>query len=147
MDLSDRLFRWKDPYDLAGTEKLFCLALAQSAARQRKACADYDRILALFDYDEAALCRGDLSALPPIPTLYFKHHVLYSMPEKQLLIKATSSGTGGVKSRIGFDAATLRRGLEMSVRVAHHHGLLSAQPCHYLILGYQPRKDNETVFS
>ena len=147
MDLSDRLFRWKDPYDLAGTEKLFRLALAQSAARQRKSCADYDRILTLFGYDEATLCAGDLSALPPIPTLYFKHHALFSMPENRLLIKATSSGTGGVKSRIGFDAASLRRGLEMSLCMARHHRLLSAQPCHYLILGYQPRKENETAFS
>ncbi len=147
MQKSDRLFRWKDPYDLAGTQQIFAEALAESAARQRAGCADYDRILTQMGYDEAALRAGDLSALPPIPTLYFKHHALYSVPEKRLLIRATSSGTGGVKSRVGFDAASLRRGLWMALRVARRHRLLSARPCHYLILGYQPRRENETVFS
>ena len=30
MTYSDRLFRWRDPYDLAGTESLFAAALAES---------------------------------------------------------------------------------------------------------------------
>lgn len=69
------------------------------------------------------------------------------MPEGKLLIRAASSGTGGVKSRVGFDAGSLRRGLDMSLTMARRHGLLSAKPCHYFILGYQPRRENDTAFS
>lgn len=147
MKRSDRLFRWREPYDIAGTDALFAAALAENAARQRAGCADYDRILTQLGYDEAALRAGDLSALPPIPTLYFKRHTLFSVPEKRLLIRASSSGTGGVKSHVGLDAASLRRGLWMVLRMARRHCLLSAWPCHYLILGYQPRRENETAFS
>ena len=45
MTYSDRLFRWRDPYDLAGTESLFAAALAESAQRQAAGCPDYARIL------------------------------------------------------------------------------------------------------
>ena len=45
----------------------------------------------------------DLIRLPFLPTLYFKRHKMFSVSEKKLLIKATSSGTSGLKSEIGFD--------------------------------------------
>jgi len=35
----------------------------------------------------------------------------------------------------------------MVVRMARRHQLLSPRPCHYLILGYQPRRENQTAFS
>ena len=145
MTLRDKLFRWRDPYDLAGTEDLFAAAMAENAALQAAGCPDYRRILALRGLE--ALTGISPAALPPIPTLYFKRHALRSMPENRLLIRAASSGTGGVKSRVGFDAGSLRRGLDMSLTMARRHGLLSVKPCHYFILGYQPRRENDTAFS
>lgn len=147
MTYSDQLFRWLDPYDLAGTEGLFAAALAESAQRQAAGCPDYARILALRGYDRAALEAGDLSALPPIPTLYCKRHLLLSVPEKKLLVRATSSGTGGTVSRMGLDAGSLLRGARMVWRMTRYHRLLSPRPCRYLILGYQPRRENQTAFS
>ena len=147
MTASNRLFRWRDPYDLAGTEALFAAAMAENAAFQRENCPDYARILQLRGFDAARLAAGDLAALPPIPTLYFKHHVLLSMPERKLPVKATSSGTSGAMSRIGFDVGSLARGARMVLRMTRYHHLLSPRPCHYLILGYQPRRENQTAFS
>ena len=145
MTLRDKLFRWRDPYDLAGTEDLFAAAMAENAALQAAGCPDYRRILALRGLED--LTGVSPAALPPIPTLYFKRHVLLSVPESRLLIRATSSGTSGFMSHIGFDGATLRRGGHMVVRMARRHQLLSPRPCHYLILGYQPRRENQTAFS
>lgn len=147
MALSDKLFRWRDPYDLAGTEALFAAAMAENASLQAARCPDYRRILRLRGLDPENLADVAPDALPPIPTLYFKRHVLLSVPERRLLIRATSSGTGGSMSRIGFDGASLRRGGRMVVRMARRHRLLSLRPCHYLILGYQPRRENQTAFS
>ena len=147
MTYADRLFRWRDPYDLAGTESLFAAALAESAAHQAAGCADYARILALRGYDRKALEAGDLSALPPIPTLYFKHHALLSVPERKLLVRATSSGTSGAMSRMGLDGGSLLRGARMVWRMTRYHRLLSPRPCHYLILGYQPRRENQMAFA
>ena len=39
--LRDKLFRWRDPYDLAGTEDLFAAAMAENAALQAAGCPDY----------------------------------------------------------------------------------------------------------
>lgn len=147
MSRASRLFRWPDPYDTAGTEAIFAAAMAENAAYQAANCPDYARILEQEGFDPAALAVGDLSALPPVPTAYFKRHRLLSMPERRLLVRATSSGTGGVKSHMGFDAGSLLRGLDMVLRMTRHHHLLSPRPCHYFILGYQPTHHNHTAFA
>ena len=147
MNYCGRLFRWKDPYDLSGSEELFTAAMAENAAYQAAHCPDYARILDEQGFTPEKLAVGDLAHLPPVPTLYFKHHELLSMERSKLLIKATSSGTSGNKSRIGFDAASLWRGLHMVIRQTRYHQLLSPIPCHYFILGYQPHSSNQTAFS
>lgn len=148
MDSCGRLFRWRDPYDLIGTQALFTAAMAENAVFQAKNCPDYARILALRGIDPSTpLACGAIHDLPPIPTVYFKHHKLLSMPEEQLLIKATSSGTSGAKSRIGFDAGSLWRGLHMVLRMTRYHHLLSLRPCHYFVLGYEPSRENQMAFA
>lgn len=148
MTNSNKLFGWKDPYDMAGTNSLFAAAMGENLAFQRQNCPDYDRICTLAGLQQGqALDYEELYRIPPIPTVYFKRHQLFSLPEKKLLAKAESSGTGGVKSRVGFDRGTLWRALRMSLRMARRHGLLSPRPCHYLVLGYQPRRENQAAFS
>lgn len=147
MKNSNKLFQWKNPYDLSGSRQLFADAVAENAAFQAANCPDYARILSKMDFDGKSLSADRLHQLPPIPTLYFKHHELLSMPDHKLLIKATSSGTSGNKSRIGFDAGSLWRGLHMVIRMTRYHHLLSPVPCHYFVLGYQPHRSNETAFS
>lgn len=148
MDKRTKLFRHKHPYDLQGTEQLFVEAMAQNAQYQVANCADYRRICQMQGVDLNSIrTMEDLAKLPVLPTLYFKHHELVAMPKERMLIRATSSGTSGTMSRIGFDTRSLLHGLSMVLRVAHHHKLLSAVPCHYIILGYQPNKHNQTAFS
>ena len=45
MTNSNKLFRWRDPYDTAGTEGLFAAAMGENAAFQAEGCPDYARIL------------------------------------------------------------------------------------------------------
>lgn len=143
MTNSNKLFRWRSPYDLKGTEGLFAAAMAENARFQAQHCPDYTRILR----EQGVTDLSDPLSLPPLPTLYFKHHTLFSLPESKLLIKATSSGTSGSMSRMAFDAGSLLRGLAMVWRMTRYHHLLSPVPCHYLILGYQPHRGNDTAFS
>lgn len=148
MTNSNKIFSSRDPYDLPGTEALFAAAMAENAVFQAASCPDYARIAEEQGFDAAApLSPADLHRLPVLPTLYFKRHRLLSMPDHTLLIRATSSGTGGVRSRIGFDAGSLWRGLRMVLTMTRYHHLLSPVPCHYFILGYQPHRSNETAFS
>ena len=143
MTNSNKLFRWHSPYDPKGTKELFAAAMAENARFQAQHCPDYARILR----EQGVTDLTDPLSLPPLPTLYFKRHALFSLPESKLLIKATSSGTSGSMSRMAFDAGSLLRGLAMVWRMTRYHHLLSPVPCHYLILGYQPHRGNDTAFS
>lgn len=148
MDKRTRLFRHKDPYDLPGTEQLFVEAMAQNAQFQYANCADYRRICDRQGVDVSRVhTMADVANLPVLPTLYFKRHELFSIPREKTLIRASSSGTSGKMSRIGFDTRSLLHGLSMVWRIGRFHKLLSPVPCHYIILGYQPTRQNETAFS
>jgi len=148
MDRRTKLFRHRHPYDLQGTEELFVEAMAQNAQFQYANCADYQRICDMQGVDLKSIrTMADLAKLPVLPTLYFKRHELLAMPRERMLIRATSSGTSGRMSRMGFDARSLLHGLSMVWRVARFHRLLSLIPCHYIILGYQPGKHTDTAFS
>ena len=148
MKAADKLFRSKNIYDIQGSEALFVEAMRENAVFQYENCIDYKRILDEFGCDPKNIKTfSDVENLPFIPTLYFKHHQLESMPEKKQLIKATSSGTKGVMSNIGLDFSTLRRGFDMVTRVGKYHKLWSAKPVNYIIFGYQPSKTNKTAVS
>ncbi len=148
MFMKNELFTIKNPYNIGETDELFFQAMRENCKFQYENCADYRRIL-----DEKGFCPDDLKAyddlkkLPFIPTLYFKHHMLFSVPKKKLLIKATSNGTSGKKSYMGFNFASLYRGLRMVVTLGKYHHLWSHKPVHYIIFGYEPNKSNQTVIS
>lgn len=148
MDARALIFNHPDPYDLKGTEAVFVAAMRENALFQQTGCADYARILREQQFDPASIrSMDDLARLPFLPTLYFKRHKLFAMDEKRLLIKATSSGTGGVKSHIGFDNMGLYYGGRMVLTVANYHKLFSPKPCNYIVFGYQPTRENQTAIS
>ncbi len=148
MSYKNKLFKYKKPYDLDGTESLFLKAMRENCQYQYQHCPEYARILDEKGFHPEDLKEyKDLEKLPFIPTLYFKRHALFSMPQKRLLIKATSSGTSGSKSKMGFHFFSLYRGLRMVLRVGKYHGLFSLRPSHYLVFGYEPHASNQIVFS
>ena len=104
MDYRKKLFQWKDPFDTEGSKDAFCKAMKENCAFQYKNCPEYRTILDekgfspedIKDYD-------DLAKLPFLPTVFLKHHRIFSMPEHKRLIRATSSGTSGKYSEIGME--------------------------------------------
>ena len=148
MDARARVFNHRDPYDLTGTEGAFVAAMRENALFQQANCADYARILREQGFDPMSIrAMDDLARLPFLPTLYFKKHKLFAMDESKLLIRATSSGTGGTKSHIGFDNLGMYYGGRMVLTVAKYHGLFSPTPCNYLIFGYERTRENQTAIS
>ena len=132
------LFWRRDPYDLEHTELLFFQKVITNIIFQFDNCTSYRHLLISRGFTrEKLLAVSSLAELPFIPTLYFKHHCMISVPERRLLIKATSSGTSGNKSVVGLDFQTLLAGLGMVLAVGRKHKLLSAVPCHYIVLGYE----------
>lgn len=148
MSKRGKLFGYRKPYDVSHTEALFVSAMRENAVFQYEHCEDYRRILDEAGFDPKGMTTmDDVIRLPFLPTLYFKHHKLFSIPEKRLPIKATSSGTSGTKSVIGFDFGSLMQGLKMVITIGRYHKLWSLRPVHYLIFGYQPSLQNQTAIS
>ncbi len=139
MDATGRLFRHRRVYDAAGTEALFLRAMGENVTRHYARCPEYRDILDSFAFSPADLKEPeDLARLPFLTTLYLKRHSLQSVPDSCMPVKAESSGTGGARSRIGFDLRSLYLGLRMVLRVGRQRKLWSPRPANYVIFGYPP---------
>lgn len=148
MKHTKRLFNQKDIYNTEKTNRLFAEAIRENALFHYKNCPEYKRVLDDFGFNpEDIRAYADLEKLPFLPTLYFKHHHLQSFPPKKQIIKATSSGTSGSMSKIGFDFKSLNLGKKMVIKVGKYHKLWSIKPVNYIIFGYQPTKENKTAVS
>lgn len=141
-----KLFRTKDAFDTENSNVQFFRAMKENALFQYRHCPEYRVILDRFGVDPQRLeCYDDLEKLPFLPTLTFKHHKMFSLPGHRILIKATSSGTKGTFSEIGFETGGLLCGLRMVLKVSRLRKLFSLRPCHYIVLGYRRHKGNRTA--
>ena len=140
-----RLFWSRDPYDLEGTQKRFVQAVADNCAWHMGRCPEYRAIARGLGFSPKTLVEtGDLSAVPMVPTLFFKRHALFSMPKWRMGMKVTSSGTSGRFSRVGFDWGAIFAEIPMVLKLGWRHGLVSPRPANYVVLGYKPHRANST---
>lgn len=132
------LFWHGKPYDVKHTEILFQKEMKENMLFHFRNCQTYRKLLEHLGWNEKKIenMQG-LEEIPFLPTLYFKHHRLHSLPDKKMMTTATSSGTSGNRSVIGYDFKSMWRALGMVVGVARWHKLFSLRPCHYIILGYE----------
>lgn len=146
MRYTKKLFRLKSPFDTEQSNELFLKAMKENCEFHYKNCPEYKKILdgAGFSPDDLKEYT-DIERLPFIPTLFFKKNRLYSMSERKMFIHATSSGTSGTFSDIGFELSGLLCGLDMVITIAKRWELLSPVPCNYVVLGYRPHKSNKTA--
>lgn len=132
------LFWHSKPYELEKSEPLFLQRMKENMAFHYDNCKEYREIVEEKGFDRERIYKiENIAEIPFIPTVYFKHHQMDSVPFHKLMTKATSSGTSGNKSVIGYDYATMWRGLGMVLSVGKKHKLWSLRPCHYIVLGYQ----------
>jgi len=143
-----KLFKSKEIYDLPSTDDVFIKAMKANVAYHIRNCPEYSAVLDNLNFDSSTL-NGleDLPKIPPLPTSYLKNNTLLSKPYNKLLIKTTSSGTGGKKTLSGFDVSSGLCGLRMVLKVFRFHKMLSLRRTNYIILGYQPDKSNQTAMA
>ena len=143
-----KLFFTSDIYNHAKTDALFARAMRECVAFHMKKCAEYKRILDDLDFDINSIeAIEDLHKIPPLPTSYLKNHTMLSKPYKRLVVKTTSSGTGGKKTLSGFDAGSGLCYLSMLFKVLGYNRLLSLRRTNYIILGSAPAQDNQTAMT
>ncbi len=151
MKFRRKLFSYKHPYG-SGSDGLFLNAVRENALFHYRHCAEYHKILDGLNFGETELLSEKplseyLAKLPFIPTLLFKRRRMFSMPNRRIFIKATSSGTSGRFSEIGFDAGGLLCGLKMVLKIGAQRKLFSPIPCRYIVMGYQPHRSNRTAIT
>ena len=136
-----KIFFPKNPYDSQKADGAFLDAVRENVRFQAAHCPEYAHILESrgFSPDELK-SEADLHRIPPLPTLYFKRNSLFSVPENEFALTATSSGTKGAKSTVAFDKKTLFYGFGMAARFFLHHRVVSLLPTNYIVLGYEPGK-------
>ncbi len=146
MDSRKKLFSRPDPYDVEGTEELFIQAMRECCLFHYEHCDAYRRILDGEGFSPEDIREyEDIERMPFLPTVFLKKHHLFSMPHYRMPIKATSSGTGGRYSVVGYDASSLLSALKMVLKVFGYQGVLSPVPCHYIVFGFKPHKGNHTA--
>lgn len=145
MSQRTKLFHARDPYDLEGTQEQFLRAVRENCAWHYARCPEYRAVLDSFSFCPEELKEyADLERLPFLPTLTFKQHRMFSLPRRRMAAVSTSSGTSGQFSEVGFDFPALWCSWNMLCKVGATRGFFSPKPTHYIILGYQPRRNNRT---
>lgn len=141
-----KLFASKSPYDQQYNRDYFYRAIKAACQDFYNHSSHYREICRFNGFTADQLkSPEDLHRIPVIPTSYFKRNDI--SVEHASFIEVTSSGTSGTISRISYSPREILLFAQMAARLGKIHGLFSLKPTHYLILGYQPTRENKTVIS
>ena len=141
-----KLFGTLRPYGSRTNDRLFLRSIRRRAAYFIKHSPEYRAICEDVGFHPAVLKNmKSLEQIPVIPTLYFKRNKIGI--RRGPAVEVTSSGTGGTASRLSYSVWEICLLAAMAVNLGRIHGLFSRRPVHYIMLGYQPSKENKAVIS
>ena len=131
------------------TEELFNKAMNEALRWHVSKCPEFKSFLnlsGLIDFKSDYLPEQ----IPPLLVTVFKEFKLASVPDKQVKLELTSSGTGGRKSSIILDARSYKRILKIVENIFSSLGMVNhSQKVNYLCFTYDPKyaKSVGTAFS
>lgn len=140
-----------DPFEFsARTSELFLESFRQVARKHY----DGNRVFRAF-WAAAALLpedvrtENDLERVPPIMVHLFKERELRSVPPSEVVLRLTSSGTGGQKSQMFLNQGSLDRVKKLAYDIHARLGMVSDEQVNYLCFTYDPRvaSDLGTAFT
>lgn len=149
MKATNRLFKKKKSQIYNLDDNAFFSSVKENCIFEYENNKTYKGILDNFNFSPYKLEKyEDIYDIPMIPTLYFKHHNLLTFEKSKYPITGTSSGTSGKNvSIVGMLFSDLLRGFDMVRRVFSYHKLWSLKFHRYIILGYEPNKNNNRAIS
>ncbi|MCC7440780.1 MAG: hypothetical protein IT285_04045, partial [Bdellovibrionales bacterium] len=137
---ADRLCRIANPLDWSAEQRALMVdACREMAEFHAGASADVRALYAREGFDPSTVrSEEDLARIPFLGVHAMKHYLMLSMPEEEAVLKLTSSGTRGQKTRIWFDQDSLDRVQSTLDTLWTQEGLMSDQPTNYLGFVYDP---------
>ena len=124
------------------TDELFLDAMREIIGWHGGRCGFYRDLLDREGFAPGQLrTMDDLPRIPFIHANFFKSHSIRSIPEEDIEITLTSSGTMGQKSQMSFDRWSIAAGRRMVDFVYDHFGWFEpGRETNYLVSNYEPEE-------
>ena len=139
MPNTQRLCTHSSPYTpMPNYAEVFSSAMREMMHWHSSKSQFYANLLENQNFD-IAKWNGDLSAIPIIPADFFKLHEIKSIPDSEVTLHVTSSGTTGQKSQVFFDKWSLGCAQLMVDHIFEEYGWKETTPTNYLLYSYEPQ--------
>jgi len=135
-----------DPYVTLGKEdEKFIQAMKEVTSWHMDKCDYYKKLAASQNFKVDSLkTMNDLLSIPHLWAHFFKAHEVLSVPEKDIFLHLTSSGTTGQKSQIFFDEWTIRSAQRMVDLIFEKYGWVTPeQKCNYILFSYETESSSK----
>lgn len=138
----DKLLNEPDAYSFSPkADQLFLAAMQESFRHHYDGCEPYRKLCQREKFLPERLTSYE--EMPQIPYIFvnvFKEWKLTSVPDSQISVTLSSSGTGGKKSAIYLDNISLDRVTRMATHIYNTYGLVNKeQSANYLCFTYDPK--------
>ncbi len=126
------------------TEVLFLEALRENFEEQRRRHPFLQEMDAAKGVNPASInTLEEAFRIPPLYVGTLKIHDFLSVPPEEVVLTLTSSGTSGQRTKLHFDAPSLKRMETLSQHIFRALGYGSSKPAHYLLFSYDREEASE----
>lgn len=135
-----------DPYqDPVLNEKEFIKAMKEITAWHMDRCDFYKKLAVSQNFSvDQVKSLDDCLSIPHLWAHFFKAHEVLSVPESDVFLHLTSSGTTGQKSQIFFDEWTIRAAQRMVDSIFEKYNWVTPnQPCNYILFSYETESSSK----
>jgi phenylacetate-coenzyme A ligase PaaK-like adenylate-forming protein len=139
-EATERLYRLKEAFDFSEENRtLFVQSMREMAAFHMENSEVYRGICGQYGFSpEQVSNHEDVTNIPHIFVTAFKQRKLISLPEDEIFLTLTSSGTQGQKSQINLDRVSFDRQAGMRELLVRSLGLTSDNICNHIVFSYSP---------
>lgn len=136
----ERLFSNENAFDHGPeNDRLFVEAMREQVRFHREHSRLYDGLCRLDGFEEVPDDIGRIFEVPHIIVTAFKERNILSLPEEEIVITYTSSGTTGQMSHIDLDQVSFERQDWMRASIVKSYGLVDQEhEVNYLCFSYDP---------
>lgn len=139
-EATNRLYALNQAFDFSDENTgLFIQSMKEMADFHRERSPVYQGLCQQYGFStDQVKTREDVITIPHIFVTAFKQRRLVSLPDDQICMTFTSSGTQGQKSQINLDKISFDRQAWMRNLLVRSLGLASDTECNYLVFSYAP---------
>jgi len=137
---TNRLFALEQAFDVSEESRaLFVHSMREMAAFHMERSEVYRGVCRQYGFSADQIrTHGDVITIPHLFVTAFKERRLVSLPDDDIFMTFTSSGTQGQKSQINLDRISFDRQAGMRELLVRSLGLTSGAKANYLVFSYAP---------